>query len=160
MQLPHTALAWTLAALFAVPMAIAASSDGPWLGTWRLNPERSPQRTAPSPYKRVTLRIEPAGDGLTVIYDMVGVRGGVTHVEWTGRFDGRDYPVQGVDYVLTNAYRRIDDRSYEITVKVDGAPAAVARATVSADGRTLTVTTTERDARGAPLVTTTVYERI
>jgi hypothetical protein len=156
---PHILVAWTLAAI-AMPPGAAAQASAPWFGTWRLNPERSQQRTAPSPYKRVTLRIEPAGDGLTVIYDMVGVRGGVTHVEWTGRFDGRDYPVQGVDYVLTNAYRRIDDRSYEITVKVDGAPAALARATVSADGQTLTVTTTEKDAGGTMGVTTTVYERI
>ena len=45
-------------------------------------------------------------------------------MEWTGRFDGKDYAVQGIDYVLTNAYNRIDDHTYEITVKVDGAMAA------------------------------------
>ena len=28
-----------------------------------------------------------------------------------GGFDGKDYAVQGADYVLTNAYRRIDDRT-------------------------------------------------
>ena len=51
---------------------------------------------------------------------MVGVRGGRTHIEWTGALDGQDYALQGVDYVLTNAYRLIDERRYEIAVKVDG----------------------------------------
>jgi hypothetical protein len=65
-------------------------------------------------------------DGLRVVYDMVRRRGGITHMEWNGRFDGKEYPVQGVDYVLTNAYRKLSDRSYEIVVKVDGRAAAVA----------------------------------
>jgi hypothetical protein len=80
-------------------------------------------------------------------------------MEWTGRFDSRDYPVQGVDYVLTNAYRRIDDRSYEILVKVDGRLAATAVAVVSPDGNTLTVSTAERSASGSSVNTTAVYDR-
>jgi len=82
---------------------------------------------------------------------MVGTRGGVTHWEWTGRFDGKDYPMQGVDTVMTNAYRKIDAQSYEIVVKVDGNVAAVSRVTVSPDGRTLNVVTGQ--------TTTSVYER-
>jgi hypothetical protein len=91
---------------------------------------------------------------------MVGTRGGVTHVEWRGRFDGRDYPVQGVDTAMTNAYRRIDDRTYEIVVKVDGALAATATATVSPDGMRLTVNTGERGSGGALVNTTAVYVRV
>jgi hypothetical protein len=29
-----------------------------------------------------------------------------------GKFDGTDYPVQGVEVVVTNAYRRVDDRTW------------------------------------------------
>ena len=90
---------------------------------------------------------------------MVGTRGGITHMEWTGKFDGRDNAVQGVDYALTNAYTRVDDHSYQIIVKVDGAIAATARATVSPDGKTLTTLTTERNARGQGINTTAVYEK-
>ena len=133
--------------------------ETPWFGTWQLDAARSTGRTTPSPYKRVITRIEPSSDGLRVTYDMVGTRGGVTHMEWTGRFDSHDYPVQGVDYVLTNAYRRIDDRSYEILVKVDGRLAATAVAVVSPDGRTLTVSTAERSASGSSVNTTAVYDR-
>ena len=90
---------------------------------------------------------------------MVRRRGGVTHMEWSGRFDGRDYPVQGVDYVLTNAYTQISDRSYQIVVRVDGREAAVATAVVSADGLRMTVDTVERDARGQQVKRATVYVR-
>ena len=108
----------------------------------------------------VTLRIEPSSDdGLRVVYDMVRRRGGITHVEWNGRFDGQDYPVQGVDYVLTNAYRRLSDQSYEIAVRVDGRDAAVATAAVSADGKTMTVNTVEKDASGNTTRSTAVSER-
>ena len=136
-----------------------AALPAPWIGTWQLDPAAS-TRAQPSAYKRVTLTItSSAEDALTVVYDMVGLRGGVTHLEWEGRFDGVHYPVQGSDTVMTNAYRRLDDRSYAIDVKVDGSPVATARASVSADGRTLTVTQQERDATGRQATSTAIYRR-
>ena len=136
----------------------ASPPTAPWFGTWQLVPPTPIGRFDAPVYKKVTLRIEPWEEGLRVVYDMVRARGGVTHVEWQGRFDGRDYPVQGMDYYLTNAYRPIDDRSYEIVIKVDGQPAATATAIVSPDGGTLTVTTVARDTRGQQ-TTTAVYRR-
>jgi hypothetical protein len=85
---------------------------------------------------------------------MVGTRGGVAHMEWIGKFDGKDYPVQGVDYVLTNAYTRLNDHAYEIVLKVDGAVAATAKVEVSPDGKTLTTVTTEKT-----VATTSVYRK-
>ncbi|HLQ76065.1 MAG TPA: hypothetical protein VK210_01855 [Terriglobia bacterium] len=131
----------------------------PLFGTWKLNIAKSVYNPGPPPYKRTTCRIEPTPDGLKVIYDMVGIRGGVTHIEWTGKFDGRDYPVEGLDYVLTNAYTRIDDRTYDVMVKLDGSKAATARISISPDGRTLTTVTTARNAEGRNVNTTTVYDR-
>ena len=152
----------------ALLLAAVAHSQGPaasqeakppgWFGTWL---ERQPpaSRFETPAYKKVTVRIEPWQGGLKVVYDMVRTRGGITHMEWTGAFDGKDYPVQGVDYVLTNAYRLIDDSSYEIVIKVDGMPVATAVAVMSPDRATLTVTTTARDARGQMRKTTAVYRR-
>src|SRR5438105_4352197 len=89
--------------LFFVAMMLGlGQAQAPWFGTWKLNLAKSV--TGSNRFKRVTSRIEPTEDGLIVIYDMVGLRGGITHMEWTGKFDGKDYPVEGVDYVLTNAY--------------------------------------------------------
>lgn len=128
-------------------------------GTWKLNLARSTYEPGPPPYKRSTCKIELMGEGLKVTYDMVGIRGGITHIEWVGKLDGRDYPIQGIDDVLTNAYTRIDERTYDVVVKADGAKAATARIVIAPDGKTLTSTTTTRNAQGQTLKTTTVYDR-
>jgi hypothetical protein len=153
---------FALAAIIALcPPAIfvARQVEGPWAGTWRLNPGKS--TPAPnSPYRRITSKISIWENGLKVTYDMVGTRGGVTHLEWSGRFDGKDYAVQGVDYVMTNAYSRIDDRSYSIVVKQDGQVTSTVKVTVSADGRTLTAITSGKNAQGQDASTTAVYDRL
>src|ERR1035438_128786 len=93
--------------LFAVlMMTLPGPEQAPWFGTWRLHPAKP--ITSSDRFKTVTSRIEAAEDGLRVTYDMIGTRGGITHVEWTGKFDGKDYPVEGVDYVLTNAYKSLN----------------------------------------------------
>ena len=125
-----------------------------WLGTWTLNVAKSTSVGA-FPYRRGTRRISAATDGtITIVDDLVRMRGGVLHLEWTGKFDGLDYPVQGVEVVLTSAYRRIDDRAWELRQKIDGEPVATVRFTISSDGKTLTsVTSTRTDSA------TTVYEK-
>ena len=153
------ALAAASFAAFLTAALLAAQPAAPWFGTWQQQIRPPANRFEVPPYKAVTTRIEPWREGIRVVYDMVPARGGRTHMEWVGAFDGQDYPVQGVDYVLTNAYTPIDDRRYEVRIKVDGALVAIARAEVSPDGRTLTVTTTERDVRGEPRTTTAVYRR-
>src|SRR6516162_1630018 len=128
--------------IFSILLALSPGAQAPWIGTWKLDPVRS--TAASDRYKRVITRIEPSGDGLKVTYDMVGTRGGVSHLEWTGKLDGNDYPVEGIDSVLTNAYTLLGDRSYRIVVKVEGVVAETAVVEVSADGRTLTSTTTRK----------------
>ena len=151
---------WLVLVLVAAIMVAtpSAQQQAPWFGSWQQVPPEK-KWFDPWPYQKVTLRIEPSDEGLRVVYDMVRRRGGMQHMEWSGRFDGRDYPVQGADYVLTNAYRRLSDSSYEITVRVDGREVAVATAVVSHDRSRLTVETVERDAAGNPKKTTAVYTR-
>jgi hypothetical protein len=81
-------------------------------------------------------------------------------MEWTGLFDGKDYMVQGTDEYMTYAYKRIDERTYEIVAKLDTRITAVATVTLSPDGRTLTSVTRGKSARGQEVTNTTVYERI
>jgi hypothetical protein len=143
--------------IFPLFILLAGAAQPPWFGVWKLNPSKS--TAADARYKRVLIHIEPWEDGLRVSYDMVGVRGGVTHLEWTGKFDGKDYPIEGMDAFITNAYTLLDDHSYRIFVKSDGAAAATATATVSPDGRTLTTVTEQKDAQGKNVFTTRVYDR-
>jgi hypothetical protein len=161
------------AVVFAVVVALSftAPAQAPYsrdrlddlAGTWKLNLAKSTYEAGPPPYKRSICRIESRPDdlnaGLKVTYDMIGIRGGITHIEWVGKLDGKDYPIEGVDDVLTNAYTRIDEHTYDVVVKADGVKAATARIVIAPDGKTLTSITSTRNAQGQILKTTAVYDR-
>lgn len=130
----------------AIHAALAAGlsaddASSPWVGTWTLNVARSAYRPDPLPYKKGRRRIAPAdGGAVTIVDDLVRLRGGILHLEWTGKFDGVDHPVQGVEVALTNGIRCRDDRTCEVTQKIDGVVVATEQMAISADGRTLTTT--------------------
>ncbi|MBM3818491.1 MAG: hypothetical protein FJW14_05660 [Acidimicrobiia bacterium] len=148
------------AAVLALPATAAAQDYEPWLGEWRLNVEQSAYSPGPPPYTRAMFTIERLGGGVRVIYEMVRPRGGVIHMEWDGAFDGREYPVQGLEEHVTYAYTRIDDRTYDIVARMDGRVAASSRTAVAPDGRTITTITVGRDAQGREAKTVTVYEKV
>ncbi|MGE0444307.1 MAG: hypothetical protein AB7P99_03700 [Vicinamibacterales bacterium] len=143
-------------ALLAAAVPAVAQPDL-WTGTWHLDLDESTY-PAGSPYKRGTWKIERSDAGVTMIYDLVGVRGGVTHMEWTGRFDGRPYTLHGPDAPVTYAYIQVDAYTLDLEVRVDGVPNVRGRVTLAPDGRTLTATTTGRTAAGE-VTTTTVYKK-
>jgi hypothetical protein len=140
--------------------AAAAEAGGPWFGVWSLNIQKSRFDPGSAPYRRATCVITPWRDGLESVCDMVRMRGGVTHLEWAGLFDGRDYPVQGVEEDVTYAYTLADDRSYEVLVKMNGAPASRSRVTISADGATMTVASRGGRSQGRTAETVLVYDRV
>ena len=145
-------------ALLSAPPLFGQTSE--WLGTWTLDLQKSVYNPGPAPYRRATMSVQPLDAGrVRFAYDFVYPRGGVQHLEWDGRFDGRDYLVQGAEEYMTYAYRQTGDRTYEIVAKLDSRVTAVASVTIAADGRTLTTTTKGRNARGQELVNTTVYEK-
>ncbi len=147
------AIVLALAALL-FPGLAEAQSPRLWFGVWTLNIARSSYSSGAPPYKRATRRIEPSERGVKIIDDLVRPRGGIVHLEWIGRFDGLDYPVQGVEVVLTNAYRCRDDRTCELIQKLDGEPVVTAWLTISPDGSVLTTVAT-----GQTAAFTTIYER-
>jgi hypothetical protein len=132
------------------PGLLGAQSTAVWFGVWKLNVARSSYASGTPPYKRATRRIEPSERGVRIVDDLVRHRGGVLHLEWIGRFDGLDYPVQGVEAVLSNAYRCQDGRTCELVQKLDGEVVVTARLAISPDGKALTTV-----AAGF----TTVYEK-
>jgi hypothetical protein len=157
----HLALvAASFLALVALPATSAAQPPASWFGQWSLNVGRSAYDPGPPPYKRATYIIEPWGDdGMTVIYEMVHPRGGVTHLEWTGKLDGRDYQLQGIDAFVTYAYNQVSPGVYETIVKMGGRVAAKSTITLSSDGKTMTTTTKGVDSSGRSVTTITVYEK-
>ncbi|HXD73756.1 MAG TPA: hypothetical protein VN628_08470 [Vicinamibacterales bacterium] len=126
-----------------------------WVGAWILTSAVSANNPdVPRVYSRATRQISSSDSTVTIVDDLVRVRGGVVHLEWTGKLDGADYPVEGVEIYLTSAYRQVDDHTLELTQKVDGRPVVRARMVLSPDGQTITTETTD-----GITTTTTVYRK-
>ncbi len=146
-------------AAFCVVFSLAIGAQAPpWLGDWRFEPTQSSFTPASRPFVRATRRVEALPDGIRIVEDLVRPRGGVTHLEWTGALDGADSRVHGVDLFVTYAYRRVDDRTLEGLVKVDGIVTSRSRETISSDGHTLTIQTTGENAQQG-LRSTLIFQR-
>jgi len=144
-----------LVTIFATALVVLA--DNPNMGTWKLNEAKSKftQRSA----RNHTVVYEPAGDSVKVIVDGVDADGNPTHNEWTGKFDGKYYPVTGDPTSETRAYRQINNRTLSLTGKKGGKVTITGRIAVSRDGRTRTVTTRGTDPTGKRYTTTAVYDK-
>jgi hypothetical protein len=82
-----------------------------------------------------------------------------THNEWTGKFDGKDYPVTGDPNSDMRSYKKVDDRTLRVTVKKDGKVTASGRIVVSADGKSRTVTVSGTDPEGKKFTNKSVYDK-
>jgi hypothetical protein len=145
----------TLALCFGAG-AVCLASD-PQMGTWKLNEAKS--KIAPGAPKNNTVAYEAAGDKVKVTVDGTDSDGKSTHNEWTGKFDGKDYPVTGDPTADTRSYTKVDDRTLELTVKKDGKVTTSGRIVVSADGKSRTLTTSGTDAHGKKFKSTAVYDK-
>jgi len=149
-------VALTLVTLFVgVTMCFAAAN--PNLGTWKLNEAKS--KLGAGMPKNLTVVYEAAGDNIKGTIDGVDGMGKPTHNEWTGKFDGKDYPVTGDPTSDTRAIKKIDDHNYELTVKKGGKVTLTGKAVISADGKTRTVTVGGTDAAGKKVEGTSVYDK-
>jgi hypothetical protein len=147
---------WTIAALCFVAGALCFASDLN-TGTWKLNEAKS--KFAPGAQKNHTVVYEAAGDDVKVTVDGTSSDGKPTHNEWTGKFDGKDYPVTGDASSDSRSYKKVDDRTLELTVKKDGKVTTTGRIVVAADGKSRTVSTTATDSKGKRVKSTAVYDK-
>jgi VCBS repeat-containing protein len=139
--------------LFAL-ICFAADS---FTGTWKLNEAKS--KFPPGAPKNNTVVYQAAGDSTKVIIDGVDGDGKPTHVEWTGKMDGKDYPSSGSTLDDARSYTKIDDHTLHIVIKKGGKEVGTAHVVTSADGKTRTVTVTVVGADGKKSSSTAVYDK-
>ncbi len=148
------AIALTISLVF-VSVAMGFQ-DNPQLGTWKLNEAKS---KFAGKARNNTVVYEATGDQTKVTVDGVDENGNAVHHEWTGKFDGKDYPVTGDASSDTRSYRMIDKNTLELTAKKGGKVTLTGRVVVSSDGKTRTVTTNSTDAQGKKVKNVVVYDR-
>ncbi len=145
----------TLAVLFIGAAGCFAADAN--MGTWKLNEAKS--KFGAGATKNTTVVYEAAGDMVKVTVDGTDSDGKPVHSEWTGKFDGKDYPVTVDPTSDARSYKKIDDRTMELTVKKGGKVTVTGRIVVAADGKTRTVTTSGTNSKGAKVTTTAVYDK-
>jgi hypothetical protein len=127
------------------------------MGTWKLNEAKSKFGKGAS--KNTTVVYEDAGDSVKVIVDGVDGAGNPTHSEWTGKFDGKSYPVTGDATSDTRSYKKINNHTLALTGKKGGKVTLTGRIAVSANGKTRTVITTATDSKGKRVTNRAVYDK-
>jgi hypothetical protein len=134
-------------------------------GTWKLNVAKSKYTPAELAPKSGTTRFEVVKDGIKATIDGVDAKGRATHIEYTAKFDGKDYPWKGTIAGRPNpdvdavTWKRIDDYTYETTNKLKGQPLTTNRIVIARDGKTRTNTVTGKNAQGQTINNVVVYEK-
>jgi hypothetical protein len=136
--------------------AVCFAAD-PQMGTWKLNEAKS--KFAPGATKNTMVVYEAVGDNIRVTVDGIDSKGKKTRNQWTGKFDGRDYPVSGDPNSNARSYKRINDRTLEMAMTRTGYQVGTGRIVVSADGKSRTVTTSGTDSQGNRFKNTAVYDK-
>ena len=150
----RTILVTLLLCFFGTTVCFAADS---FMGTWKLNEAKS-KIGAGSP-KNTTVIYEAAGDSVKVTTDGTDGDGKPSHSEWTGKYNGKDYPVTGDPNTDTRSYKKVNDNTLAFTNKKSDKVTISGLGVVSTDGKTRTVTITGTDSKGKKYTTTAVYDK-
>ena len=135
----------------------ACFAANPHMGTWKLNEAKS--KLAPGMGKNITVVYAAMKDEMKVTVDGVDKDGKPTHSVWVGKADGKAYKSKGNLPWDAAVYKVVNDRTYEITTMKDGKVFGTGTSTVSADGKSRTVTFNRTDANGKKVKAKSVYDK-
>jgi len=146
------------AALFILFLATAAMAADPFAGTWKLNVAKSTFNSGP-PEKSEMATFTAQDNGLKLVVDGIDGDGKALHGGWAAKFDGKDYPMTGNPNADTIAIKRIDTNAFSELFKKAGKKVASTRLVVSKDGKTITRTVKEKNAKGQDVSSTYILEK-
>ena len=134
-----------------------AQGPAPGLGTWTLNVAKSKYSPGPTP-KSGTVTFSAVGQAVKAVVDGVSDTA-KTHWEYTATLDGKPAPVTGNPDGDMVVAKRINATTIETSYTLKGKPTTVNTRVVSADGKTMTITTTGVNGQGQKVNNVQVFER-
>lgn len=140
--------------------SVASAQDDAHVGTWELNLEKSTFNPGPPP-RRQTLWYKAERKGLTALLQGVDAAGKPISLDPSNlaiNFDGRDHPTPRANYD-SSAWTRISANKYVVNRKKAGKVVLTSANVVSADGKTMTITTTGVGEDGRPINNVRVYDK-
>jgi hypothetical protein len=137
----------------------AQAQTDPQVGVWKLNVAKSKYSPGPAPSSGTTT-IEAAGAGTKVSVVQTLADGTKREYSFTSEYDGKDVPISGNnpdgDMV---ARKRVNASTVQSVYKKAGKVTLTQSSVVSGGGKTRTVTTTGKNAKGQAVHNVGVYER-
>lgn len=155
MKIRTIVLMMMLPCMFGLAASFAA--ENPNMGTWKLNEAKS--TFTPEATKNTTVVYEAAGDSVKVTTDGTSGAGQPVHTEWTGKFDGKDYPVTGSADADSREYTQVNAHTTTFANKKGGKVTLSGKIVVAADGKSRTVTVSGTDPSGKKITSTAVYDK-
>jgi len=147
----------SLGVLLSVAAAAMCFANNPTLGTWKLNENKS---TFGDGAGKTTLVVwEKVGDQDKCTVDGTDADGNKTHTVWTGKLDGKDYPVTGDAQANTRSFKVSGEHKIDMVSKKDGKTVGDGTIVVAEDGKTRTVTSTMTNAKGEKVTSTLAYDK-
>lgn len=149
--------------LLTLTLCIAAgaycfAAPSPMMGNWKFNAGKS-KITPGTGNNNMVVYSDAGGGKVKVTTDGVDGHHKPTHSEWTGKFDGKDYPVTGDANSDMRWYKKVDDRTMDFGQKKAGKSIMTGRISVAADGKSRTVTTSGMTDKGKKFNNTGVFDK-
>ena len=149
-----------LLALSLLGFAFAAGSvlaADPLVGTWTLNVEKSKFTSGPAP--TAGTRVYSESGGLYTLDQKMTTSDGKEVPFKVHYQDGQDEPVADVKGIDSIHAKKVNDNTWDFTVKSAGKAVGHVHRTVSTDGKTLTVHNTGKQPNGSTGDDTLVFDR-
>jgi len=155
------AIAPPLGALSSAPLGVqqrsTAEAPPQLIGTWRLNVAKS--KYSPGPPLRSETRVYTRrADGVHGVVSRVHADGRPEKFEYMANF-GKDIMVTGIPEYDSVTLRKVDDLTSDAVLSHAGTVYGVARRTIAADGKTMTITF-DRKSSETPVHNVAMYDKV
>jgi hypothetical protein len=154
MKIKTTLVAFLISAAAA---SLCFAGDDVFMGTWKLNEAKS--KIPAGAAHNNTVVYAQSGDEVKITGDGVDADGKATHQEWTGKFDGKDYPAKGSPIHDMRAYTKVNGHTLTYMMKKEGKNVGHGKVVIAADGKSRTVTETSTGADGKAVTTKSVFDK-
>jgi hypothetical protein len=139
--------------------SVLAQTD-PFIGTWKMNPAKS--KFTPGPARKSEVRIvESSPMGMKVSVDRTNGDGTNQQFNYTTNLNGTSYPITGIaPYGADSVSEQLTSaNTLSFSLTKSGKVVGTGSSVVSADGKTLTLTSKGTDEKGKAISSIVQYEK-